>query len=261
MDDYRSFLRIKIQHDYYNQSDDNVAPFTLLPDGKTNALLRQYDLLMRSRPGHIQIIVNTTTFPEMAALTQDFILRFYLMSADPVARSITKMPHPFDVATLNAEFTHGSIVEITADEWTGMDNIDEAAVNLNKNVIGVLTVTLPKSQLILDEKQLNVRFHAVSTYWKYYLFSVNRKKNLRVHCSSPKECLFTEQESEEIAGKNVRVFLSDREIPARKRPAQNFSLSDETKIIVKSLPVSTYENTSIHLIDKSEHIISHIYIN
>ncbi|HDR2162712.1 TPA: hypothetical protein QCG56_004130 [Enterobacter cancerogenus] len=261
MDDYRSFLRIKIQHDYYNQSDDSAAPFTLSPDSNTNALLRQYGILMRSKPGHIQMIVNATTFPEMAELTQGFILRFFLTSADPVARSITKMPHPFDVATLNVEFNHGSIVEITADGWTGMDNIDEGAVNLNKNIIGVLTVTLPKSQLTLDEKHLTVRFHAVATYWKYYLFSVNSKKNLRVSCSLPEECLFIEQESEEFAGRKVRVFLSDREIPARKRPMLNFTLSDDTKIIVKSLPVSTYENTSIHLIDKSEHIISHIYIN
>lgn len=260
MADYQSILAISIMHEYYNANSEELAPFDLIPDRETAWLLRQYSILLKSARGFTQLIADTEQFSDLAELTDQFTLRFYLVGTDPVIRSITNMPGMFDISTINAQFTDSAALDISAEQWVGINQLnttsasDDVAI-YNKNVISILTITLPKQHLTLEKKSITVRFNAIPVYWKYYLFSLSSKKSLNI---SP---LFTEQQQEQIANKTARVFLSNNQIPLRKVYTEYFSLSDDKNVIIKSLPLPAPDNISTFIAGEIKNAIAHIYVN
>ncbi|WP_455811024.1 hypothetical protein [Pseudomonas graminis] len=258
MADYQSILAIRVMHEYYNATPDGLAPFDLIPDRETAWLLRQYSILLKSARGFTQLIAETERFSDLAELTDKFTLRFYLVSIDPVIRSITEMPNMFDISTLNAEFTDSATLEISAEDWVDINQLtatfDDVALH-NKNVISILTITLPKHHLTLEKKSITVRFNAISAYWKYYLFSLNNQKNLTITPT------FIEQEHEQIANKTARIFLSSNQIPLRKMYTEPFSLSDDKNVIIESLPQPVPDNISTFMAEGIKNAIVHIYVN
>lgn len=266
MADYQSILTIKVQHEYYNSYKDELAPFDIVPDQKTESLFKQYSMLVKPKPGCIQLIVDSSLFSDLAALTQEFILTFYLVSTDPVARSITKKPNMFDIANLHAEFTQDPVLNITADNWISSSQLNESAENndmagYNKNLISILNILIPRRLFTLERKCIIIRFNTISTRWKYYIFSLNIKKNLSISSSSGEAHGFTEQAHEQVAGKMARIFLSNDEIPLRKAYTEFHSLLNDNKVAVKSLPFPDPQSISILLIDGSQHLTSHIYVS
>ena len=260
MADYQSILTISVLHEYYNAGGDNLAPINLVPDGDTAFLLRQYGILSKSTLGFAQLIVDTTRFNDLAELAAELTLRFYLVSTDPGLRSITKMPNMFDISMLNAEFTDSLEMDISAEHWVDVNplnatTVSDGAVIHNKNFIGLLTVSLPKSHCTLEKKNIIVRFHAISAYWKYYIFSAGSKKNINI----PQ--LFTEQEHELIANKTARIFMSNSPIPLRKTYAEHFSLLDVNSVMIKSLPLPVPDNISTFTVEGLKTSIAHIYVN
>lgn len=265
MADYQPILTINVQHEYYNAYKDELAPFDIIPDQKTESLFKQYSMLAKPKSGCIQLIADSTLFSDLAALTQEFKLTFYLVSTDPVARSITKMPSMFDIANLHAEFTQNAALNITADNWITRDQLNENTENndiakYNKNLISILHIHIPKPLFTLERKLITVRFGAISTYWKYYIFSLKSKKNITISSSSNDAHVFTEQAHEQIAGKTARIFLSNVEIPLRKTRTEFYSLLNDNKVAIKLLPFPDPKNISTLLIDGSQHLTSHIYV-
>lgn len=265
MADYQSILSIKVQHEYYNSFKDELAPFDIIADENTEILFRQYGILVKSRPGTIQLVVDAESFTDLAALTQEFNLMFYLVSTDSVVRSITGMPNAFDIASINAEFTQGNSMQISVDNWINCDQLNEFTQHqgttiYNKNLIGILSIHIPKKLFNLDKKTITLQFNTISTYWKYYLCSLNSTANINIAGSSGIASSFTEQANEQILNQTARVFISDHRIPLMKVCAESFSLLSDKKTIVKLLPLPDANNTSIQLIDGSMRLTSHIYV-
>ena len=266
MADYQSILTVNVQHEYYNAYKDEPAPFALIPDRQTEALLKQYSMLLKSKSGSLQLIVDSEVFSDLADLTQECKLRFYLVSTDPVLRSITKMPNTFDIALINAEFVDNTALSIAADNWAEKNKMnesteyDEIAI-YDKNLISILNVHIAKKHFTLEKKRIALQFESVLTYWKYYLFSINSKKDLTIASADDEAFSFSEQDNEQIANKTVRIFLSDKEIPLRKAYTATFSLLNDKKTIVKSLPLPAPCNISAVLIDGEHHFTSHIYVS
>lgn len=260
MADYQSILSISVLHEYYNASSDKFAPIGLVADRETAFLLRQYGFLLKSARGCAQLIVDTVRFSDLADLTAELSFRFYLVSTDPGFRNITEMPDMFDISILNAEFTDSSDLDITAEQWVDVNRLItstdmDSTVIHNKNFIGLLTISLPKSHCTLEKKSITLRFNAISPYWKYYIFSSGGKKNLNIPHS------FTEQEPEQLANKTARIFISDNPIPLRKIYAKPFSLLDANNVMIKSLPLPNPENISASTVNGLKNAIAHIYVN
>ncbi|MGI8472440.1 hypothetical protein [Pectobacterium brasiliense] len=266
MADYQSILAIKIQHEYYNSHKDELAPFDIVPAQETEVLFKQYSILMKSRLGFSQLIVDLELFNDLAGLAQDFNLKFYLVSTDPVVRSITKMPNSFDISNINAEITQDATLNITADNWVERNQLNEEEEHdgiaiYNNSLMSILNIHIPKSHLTLEKKLVTLQFNTISTYWKYYFFSLNSKKSLNISNSSTDASSFAEQEHEQIADKTARIFLSNDEIPLMKEYKEFFSLLNDKKIIVKSLPFPDPKSISTLLIDGRKHLTSHIYVS
>lgn len=260
MTGYQSILLISVMHEYYNANSDGLAPFEIIPDRETAVLLRQFGILLKSARGFTQLIAETERFEDLAELTDKITLKFHLISTAPAIRSITKMPGMFNISTINAEFTDSPALDITAENWADINPSNTTIANndvavFNKNLISILTITLPQRHLTLEKKSVTVRFNAISASWKYYIFSSDGKKNLGI------SHLFTEQPNEKIANKTARVFLSDNPISLREVYTEYFSLSDDKKIIMKSLPLPAPENISTFISDGIKKSIAHIYIN
>ncbi|ENL9260779.1 hypothetical protein AB6K26_001021 [Salmonella enterica] len=260
MSDYQTILTISVLHEYYNASSDKFAPIGLVADRETVFLLRQYGILLKSARGFTRLIVDTVRYSDLADLTAELTFRFYLVSTDPGFRNITKMPDMFDISILNAEFTDSSELDITAEHWVDVNQLNtstaiDSAVIHNKNFIGLLTISLPKSHCTLEKKNITVRFNAISAYWKYYIFSPGGKKKLNIPHS------FTEQESEQVANKTARIFMSDNPILLRKIYAEPFSLLDANNVIIKSLPLPMPDNIATSIVKGFKITIAHIYIN
>ncbi|MCW2485153.1 hypothetical protein J5069_04495 [Candidatus Symbiopectobacterium sp. NZEC127] len=260
MADYQSFLAVSVLHDYYNANSNGLAPVDLIPDRDTAWLLRQYSILLKSARGFTQLVVDTEQFADLADLTDELALRFYLVSTDPVTRSITQMPNMFDISTIKAAFIDSATLDISAEQWVDIDQLNattayEGVATYNKNLISILTVSLPKHHLTLEKKSITVRFNAISTCWKYYIFSLSGTKKLTISDA------FTEQEHEQIANKTARVFLSNDQIPLRQVYTEPFSLSDDKNVIIKSLPLPTPDNISIFIAKEIKKSITHIYVN
>ena len=260
MADYQSILSISVLHEYYNASSDKFTPIGLVADRETVFLLRQYGILLKSARGFAQLIVDTVRFSDLADLTAELTLRFYLVSTDPRFRNITEMPGVFDISILNAEFIDSSDLDITAEKWVDVNQlvtsttIDSAVIH-NKNFIGLLTISLPKSHCTLEKKNITLRFNAISAYWKYYIFSAGGKKNLNIPHS------FTEQEPEQVANKTARIFMSNNPIPLRKVYTEPFSLLDANNVMIKSLPLPMPDNISSSIVNGLKSAIAHIYVN
>lgn len=157
MADYQTILTISVLHEYYNASSDKFAPIGLVADRETVLLLRQYGILLKSARGFTRLIVDTVRFSDLADLTAELTFRFYLMSTDPGFRNITKMPDMFDISILNAEFTDSSELDLTAEHWVDINQLNtstaiDSAVIHNKNFIGLLTISLPKFHCTLEKK-------------------------------------------------------------------------------------------------------------
>ncbi|MEX3020909.1 hypothetical protein AB4K05_15070 [Kluyvera sp. STS39-E] len=260
MADYQSILSISVLHEYYNASSDGLAPICLMPDRETVFLLRQYGILLKSRQGFTQLIVDTVRFSDLADLTAELIFRFYLVSTDPGFRNITKMPDMFDISILNAKFTDSPEVDITAEHWVDVNQLNastaiDSAVIHNKNFIGLLTISIPKSHCTLQKKNIIVQFNAISAYLKYYIFSLSGKKNLNIPHS------FTEQEPEQVSNKAARIFMSNNPLPLRKTYAESFSLFDANNVMIKSLPLPVPDNISTFSVEGLTTSIAHIYVN
>jgi len=260
MADYQSILTISVLHEYYHADNDKFAPIKLIPDRETEFLLRQYGILLRSTQGFAQLIVDTVRFSDLADLTEELTLRFYLVSTDPGFRNITKMPNMFDLSILNAIFLDDSELDITAEHWGDVSQFNantaiDSPVLHNKNFIGLLTISLPKSHCTLARKNIIIRFNAISAYWKYYIFSLDGKKNLHIPHS------FTEQESELVANRTARIFMSDNPLPLRKTYTQPFSLLDANSVMIKSLPSPLPGNISTFIVEDAITAIAHIYVN
>ncbi|MCL6350632.1 hypothetical protein [Pectobacterium polaris] len=266
MADYKSILTIAVKHEYYNSHKDELAPFDIVPVQETEFLFKQYSILMKSKLGFIQLIVDSELFSDLANLTQEFNLKFYLVSTDPVVRSITKMPNSFDISDINAEIIHSATLNITADNWIERNKLNEDEKHngiaiYNNNLISILNVNISKSFLNLEKKFITVQFNAISTLWKYYFFLLNSKKNLHISNSSDGIISFTQQEHEQIFGKTAIIFTSNNELPLRKEYKEFFSLLNDKKIIIKSLPFPDPNNISTLLFDGRQHLISHIYVS
>ena len=260
MADYQSILTINVLHEYYNASSDKFAPIGLVADRETVFLLRQYGILLKSARGFAQLIVDTVRFSDLADLTAELTFRFYLVSTDPGLRNITKMPDMFDISILNAKFTDSSELDITAEQWVDVNQLNtsttiDSAVIHNKNFIGLLTISLPKPHCTLEKKTITARFNAISAYWKYYIFSPGGKKNLNIPHS------FTEQEHEQVENKAARIFMSNNPIPLRKTYVECFSLLDANSVMIKSLPFPVSDNISTFMVEGLKTSIAHIYVN
>ncbi|WP_333494836.1 hypothetical protein [Kluyvera sp. CHPC 1.251] len=256
MADYQSILTLSVVHEYYNASSDKFAPIGLVADRETVFLLRRYGILLKSARGIAQLIVDAVRFSDLADLTAELTFRFYLVSTDPGFRNITEMPGVFDISILNAEFTDSSDLDITAEQWVDVNSTAiESAVIHNKNFIGLLTISLPKSHCTLVKKNITLRFNAISAYWKYYIFSSGGKKNLNIPHS------FTEQEPEQVANKTARIFMSNSPIPLRKIYTAPFSLLDANNVMIKSLPLPMPDNISTSIVNGLKSAIAHIYVN
>ncbi|MDZ4033616.1 hypothetical protein U0868_18850 [Kluyvera ascorbata] len=260
MADYQSILSISVLHEYYNASSDKFAPIRLIADRETVLLLREYGILLKSAQGFAQLIVDTVQFSDLADLTAELAFRFYLVSTDPGFRNITEMPDMFDISILNAEFTGSADLDITAKQWVDVNQlitsatIDNAVIH-NKNFIGLLTISLPKSHCTLEKKSITLRFNAISAYWKYYILSAESNKNLNIPRS------FTEQEPEQVANKTARIFMSNNPIPLRKIYVEPLSLLDANNVVIKSLPLPNPENISTSIVKDLKIAIAHVYVN
>ncbi|MBQ4766347.1 hypothetical protein F9U42_04265 [Pectobacterium versatile] len=266
MADYKSILTIEVKHEYYNSHKDELAPFDIVPDQETEFLFKQYSILMKSKLGFIQLIVDSELFSDLANLTQEFNLKFYLVSTDPVVRSITKMPSAFDISDINAEFIHNATLNITAENWIERNKLNEdekynGIAIYNNNLISMLNVHISKSFLNLEKKLITIQFNTISTLWKYYFFLLNSKKNLNISCSSNGTLSFTQQEHEQIFGKTAMIFTSNNELPLRKEYKEFFSLLNDKKIIIKSIPFPDPKNISTLFVGGRQHLISHIYVS
>lgn len=260
MADYQSFLAVSVLHDYYNANSNGLAPVDLIPDQDTAWLLRQYSMMFKSARGFMQLIVDTERFSDLADLTDELTLRFYLVGTDPVIRSITQMPNMFDISTIKAEFVNSERLDISAEHWVDINQLNattdhKGVATYNKNVISILTISLPKHHFTLEKKAITVRFNTISTYWKYYIFSLSGTKKLYISDA------FTEQEHEQIANKTARVFLSNNQIPLREFCTKPFSLSEGNNVIIKSLPLPTPDNISTFIENDIKYSIAHIYVN
>lgn len=208
----------------------------------------------------MRLIVDSEQFNDLAELTDEFTLRLSVVSTDPAIRSITEAPNPFDISMINAEFTDSPALDINAEHWVDINQLtattalDRVAL-YNKNVISILTITLPKRHFTLEKKTITVRFHTIPAYWKYYIFSLDGKKNLHIPHG------FTEQEREQIANKTARVFLSNNPIPLKKTYTESFSLLDINNVMIKSLPLPGPDNISTFIVEGIKKSIAHIYVN
>lgn len=266
MTDYQSILVINIKHEYYNAYKDELASVEVCPVQKTQHLLRQYGMLLRSGPGFAQLIVEKELFSDLASLTRDFHLRFYLVSTDPVLRSITKMPNMFDISYVNAVFVDDINLNLTVSNWMGIDDLVQedtfhTSAICRRNLIGVLDVHIPGSHFTLERKSITIHFKTISTYWKYYISLQRKQKDMNISCPLNDALSFTEQEDEKISGKTVRIFLSNNEIPLTKSYGDSVSLSVENKILIKTLPYPVPERTSTLFTEEKTKLISHIYVN
>lgn len=265
MADYQSILSIKVQHEYYNSFKDELAPFDIIADENTENLFRQYSILAKSKPGTVQLVVETELFNDLAALTEEFNLTFYLVSTDSVVRSITEMPNAFDIANINTEFTQSNTMKIGVENWINSSQLHEitqhdGATIYNKNLMGILSIHIPKQLFNLDKKSIILQFNTVSTYWKYYFCSLNTKSSINISGTSGIENAFTEQDNERILNQTARVFISDKSMPLMKSGAESFSLLSDKKTIIKSLPIPDANNISTLLVDGSMRLTSHIYV-
>jgi len=266
MASYQSLLTINVQHEYYNAHQDELAPVTLCPDRPTQLLLRQYSMLLKSNYGSTRLIVDTERFADLAEQTQEFNLRFYIASSDPVIRSITKMPDMFGIANIIASFDQDPALEIAANNWLNTNQHNESTslhdtAIYDRNVMGILNVHIPKSHFNLEQKSITVRFQTLSTHWKYYVFSSDGKKNVTISSSLTSTLSFTEQEQEQISGKVARIFLSTEEIPLKKVYAGSLSLLSEKRMLINSLPWPVPGNLSTSVVEDKVKIISHIYVS
>lgn len=260
MTDYQSILAISVLHEYYNADSDGFAPVDLLPDRETALLLRQYGMILRSARGFVRLIVDSERFSDVAELTDEFTLRLFLFSTDPALRSITETPHPFDISVINAEFTDSPTLDINAEGWVDINQLGattagDSVTLYNTNLISILTVTLSKRHLTLEKKSITVRFQTISVRWKYYILSLNDKKNLNIPHG------FTEQEREQVASKTARIFLSNNPIPLRKTYTESFSLRDANNVMIKSLPLPAPDNISTFIDEGIKKSVAHIYVN
>lgn len=260
MTNYQSILTISVKHDYYNTRKDDLAPFDIFPDGNTATLLRQYGILQRSKHGYAQLIVDTELFRDQVNLTKEFNLRFYLVAADPLLRSITKMPDIFDISTIDADFTQSETLNLNVDNWGDSNQSSEVNAH-NRNLISILNIHIPQERLNLEKKSLTVCYSSISVYWQYHIFNLNAEKEYNIPSLCEGDPSFTEQDREQALDKMMRVFLSNNEIPLRKIYTQPFSLLTDRKIIINSLPSPIPANISTSLIDGNQKHIAHIYVN
>ncbi|MBB1199753.1 hypothetical protein EGM70_05480 [Enterobacteriaceae bacterium 89] len=266
MANYQSVLTINVQHEYYNAHQDELAPVVLYPDQQTQSLLKQYGMLLKNKPGSSRLIADTDLFNDLAKLTEEFTLRYYIIGADPVIRSITKMPDMFSIANITARFDQDTALEIAANSWlnanqpNGSSVLHDTAI-YDRNILGILDVHIPMSHFNLEAKTIAVRFETLSTYWKYYIFSFDSKKNLSISSTLNGNPPFTEQEQEQFSGRVARIFLSTNEIPLKKVYSDSLSLLNEKRILINSLPWPAPGNLSASAVEDQIKIISHIYVS
>ena len=261
MTDYQPFLTVSVRHEYYNAHDDELAPVEVLPEGETALLLKQCGMLMKAKPGFIQLIADPALLADLADLINDVHLTFFLISHDSALRSITNMPAMFDITNINASFTQSATLSALADSWTNRESIPHDITHYDKNLLGVLNIHIPKGNFTTGQKSLTVQFHTLSTFWKYYFFSLNAKPGLSITCPADSLPGFTEQPPNQIAEKTARVFLSNNKIPLQKVYTASLSLLQDNRTMIKSLPVPRPDSLSTILIDGEDHLTSHIYVN
>ncbi|CAK9885811.1 MAG: hypothetical protein XXXJIFNMEKO3_02228 [Candidatus Erwinia impunctatus] len=149
MAEYQSILTVKIYHEYYNSYKEELAPLTLSPDKDTDVLFRKLGIIFKQRSGFLQLVVDTESFIDSVDDIQGVNMMFYLISGDPVTRSITQMPGMFDIANLTVDFTDTSELTIPADNWIEISQLNENPAyrgieNCSKNLISIVTIHLPK---------------------------------------------------------------------------------------------------------------------
>lgn len=264
MASYKLFLTIKIDHEYYNSFEGELAPVSVMPTSKTQDLLKQYNMLIKSQPGNIEIIVEAERFEDLVDTTENFNVQFMLISLDPIFRSITKMPNSFDVADIKANFTNKNNLDATITNWFTFEKEKNDSLGLGSSkskLIGLLNINISKPLLTLKPKEIKIHFLSISTYWKYYIFSYYNQKDLEIINIKHDEPMFTKFESEFISNKKVHVFASIDAIPLRKAYSEYYSLLSGTKILYKCLPIPNPNHTSTEIIDNQIRNISDIYIN
>lgn len=264
MASYKLFLTIKIDHEYYNSFEGELAPVSVMPTSKTHELLKQYNMLIKSQPGKIEIIVETERFEDLVDTTEHFNAQFMLTSLDPIFRSITKMPNSFDIADIRANLTNKENIDIDMSHWVTSEkeeNNNSSLDSSNLKLIGLLNIEINKPLLTLKPKAINIHFLSISTYWKYYIFSYYNQKDLEIINIKHNEPMFTKFESEIISNKKAHVFSSIDAIPLRKAYSEYYSLLSGTTILHKCLPIPNPNHTSTEIIDNQIRNISDIYIN
>lgn len=261
MTDYKPFLTVSVRHEYYNTHENALAPIDVLPEGETALLLKQCGMLIKAKPGVIHLIADPALLADLVDLINDFHLTFFLISQDPTLRSMTNMPATFDITNINVSFAQSATLSTPAENWTNRESLPQALTHYDHNLLGVLNIHIPKECFTSGQKLLTVQFNTLSTYWKYYFFSLNAKPALSITCPTDSLPDFTEQPTEQIADKTARVFLSKNKMPLQKVYTTSLSLLQDNKTMIKSLPFPRSDSMSTIFIDGEGHLTSHIYVS
>jgi hypothetical protein len=109
-----------------------------------------------------------------------------------------------------------------------------------------------------------VRLAAGASHWKYYLLGALAQRELKV-ADVDGAVGFRRAEGERLASRAAAVFLSERPIGLRERPAERFQLLENTpfgeKILMKRMPVASPGIRRKAEIDGRAVLVSEIFIN
>jgi len=262
---WREWVRIGIEHAYYGPG--SCTAVQVRPTDATRALLRRERLLARPVAGGLAVFAPADRVPDAGeSLRLLFDVAFddaqfarYTAPTLPAGRTL--------VADSRAAVREpGGVWRLHAQERIGADAIEDAALPPGMLPAALRVRIAPDELGVAGDAPLRcvVRLDAAASHWKYYLQGALATRPVAI-VDVDAGVSFTRTDETAVGGREAAVFLSDRPIPLRARPAQRFELREQAafgeKVLVKRLPMGSAGGCTRALVGGQAVLVSEIFLN
>lgn len=225
---YQTLITISLGHEYFH--DGRFTRFNISPLAETAGYLNRRGLLYKITGNNFRLILENQIDPEARLnhlYEEKFKLRFALTITDPyfynytsgLSAHISSSLYYFSNATASRKRMHQENFAGEADAKPVTDFAGEYFVK----PFAIIELQLKEKM----QPEVNIRFQARSTVWKYIVTSEYLHEFDKLAIISPEGITFTGPESTQLPNSTpVLVFSSSDPIKLSERPSNNFSLVD-----------------------------------
>lgn len=286
MSAYRELFRVSIAHAYHGgRLPENCR---IVPAGATRALMGRCGLIMRQLPDAFVFLMPAARLDVLRSDIADaggaFSFLLCVHAGDPLLASYTAPSAPPGRLLLadsrRAARDDDGAWRLHPDEHLGAESL---AADDHPLCAEALAQAPSRRPLLLVHLALSnaadgfpgaagdppaatfrVRLAAAASYWKYYLMGALAQRELAV-ADFDGAVAFRRTAEERLESRPACVFLSDRAIGLRERPAERFQLLENTpfgeKILMKKMPVASPGIRQKAEIDGRAVLVSEIFIH